>query len=508
MALQAMTNDQNMHKPDFARYSPLFDAVQMQEVFVDSKTFVDCTPLSSWEHLEALYAVESQQPGFDLKAFVLRHFELPHVYASDFIADSQEKVETHIERLWPYLTRQPGGDHGSLIGLPFPYIVPGGRFGEIYYWDSYFTQRGLAIAGHWEMVENMIRNFASLIDRFGFIPNGNRSYYLGRSQPPFFSLMIELLAQEKGQQQWVHYLPMLQKEYAWWMRGEEEVSRDNPLLYQVARMPDGSLLNRYWDELDLPRPEAYREDRELAIAANGNSENIYRHLRAAAASGWDFSSRWFTKADDFASIDCFHILPVDLNCLLYHVESSLAHASRLANREEEAEKFLQKADQRKKAIDRYCWNEEEGFYFDYHVINARHTYRFTAAASFCLYFGLASPTQASRVADKIAQDFLKEGGVLTTIIHSGQQWDAPNGWAPLQWMTIHGLEKYGFHQLAAEVAHRWIRLNREVFKRSGKMMEKYNVENTSLDAGGGEYAGQDGFGWTNGVFLDLVQRYG
>lgn len=497
-----------MHKPDFARYSPLFDAVQMQEVFADSKTFVDCTPLSNWERLEEIYAVESQVPGFDLKAFVHRHFELPHVYASDFLANKEERVEDHIERLWPYLTRQPGEDHGSLIGLPFPYIVPGGRFGEIYYWDSYFTQCGLAATGHWEMVENMIRNFASLIDRFGFIPNGNRSYYLGRSQPPFFSLMVELLAREKGQQEWLNYLPMLRKEYDWWMQGENDLTNELPLQWQLALMPDGSLLNRYWDALDLPRPEAYREDRELAIAANDNNGMVYRHLRAAAASGWDFSSRWFAKADEFSTIECCHILPVDLNCLLFHLESSLAYACQLAGLHKEADFYKEKAIQRSRAIEQYCWNEEQGFYFDYHIHKKQPTYRFTAAASYCLYFGLASEAQAARVAEKLALDFLKEGGMLTTLVHSGQQWDAPNGWAPLQWMTIHGLEKYGFHQLAAETAHRWIRLNREVFRRSGKMMEKYNVENTGLDAGGGEYAGQDGFGWTNGVFMDLVQRYG
>ena len=130
------------------------------------------------------------------------------------------------------------------------------------------------------------------------------------------------------------------------------------------------------------------------------------------------------------------------------------------------------------------------------------------AACFPLFFRIASEEQAQAVASTISNKFLKAGGLVTTLETTGEQWDAPNGWAPLQWMAIVGLENYGHEQLAKEIAHRWMKLNADVFRRTGKLMEKYNVVNTDLDAGGGEYAGQDGFGWTNGVFLALVRKYG
>jgi len=124
-----------------------------------------------------------------------------------------------------------------------------------------------------------------------------------------------------------------------------------------------------------------------------------------------------------------------------------------------------------------------------------------------MYFKIASPEQAKAVASIIEKNFLQSGGVTTTLETTGQQWDAPNGWAPLQWITIQGLENYGMHDLAKETATRWIALNKKVYQRTGKLMEKYNVYDTALDAGGGEYPSQDGFGWTNGVLLKLLKMY-
>jgi alpha,alpha-trehalase len=234
---------------------------------------------------------------------------------------------------------------------------------------------------------------------------------------------------------------------------------------------------------------------------------FYRNVRAAAASGWDFSTRWFDASGQLASIQTTNLVPVDLNCLLYHLETTLARTYQLQGKAEQARSFQQKAAQRKKAILAYCWDKKAGWFMDYNWVLARPSSVRSLAGVFPLTFELATAKQARQVAAGLQQDFLKPGGLLTTLNTSGQQWDAPNAWAPLQYMTIRGLENYRQRKLARTIASRWVRLNSQVFQQTGKLLEKYNVVNTSLEAGGGEYPLQDGFGWTNGVLLKLLNDY-
>ncbi|MBX9782682.1 MAG: alpha,alpha-trehalase TreF [Chitinophagaceae bacterium] len=484
--------------------SPLFEAVQLQKVFADGKTFVDCIPKADVDEILAAYEKEKQADGFDLKQFVLTHFELPKAFASDVKVAAS--VEQHIQQLWDVLTRQPDEAGGSLIPLPNAYVVPGGRFGEVYYWDSYFTMLGLHASGRYEMIENMVKNFAHLIHSVGFIPNGNRTYYLGRSQPPFFSLMVQLLASIKGKEVLMEFLPALEKEYAFWMNGKEQLNKRNIAVNHVVLMSNGSILNRYWDAFDTPRPESYREDAELAHDYP-QPEILYRHLRAGAASGWDYSCRWFKEVNAFKTIHTTDIIPVDLNCLLYHLETTIAEAAVLNNDVAKANEYERRTAQRKQAIHSYCWNESLQFFTDYDFIVDEQKPIKTLAASSALFFNIATNEQADAVAVTLEKEFLKDGGLVTTLHTTGQQWDAPNGWAPLQWMSIVGLENYHHHSLAHTIAQRWIGLNKNVFARTGKLMEKYNVVDTHLEAGGGEYEGQDGFGWTNGVLLALMKKY-
>lgn len=486
---------------------PLFEDVQMQRIFPDGKTFVDCTPKISPQEINNLYLAKKDQPGFDLKSFVLYHFEVPKSVAVNYQSNTKLSVEENIEQLWPVLSRQPDPKAGTLITLQSSYIVPGGRFGEIYYWDSYFTMLGLKESGKFEMIENMVKNFSYLIDTVGYIPNGNRTYFLGRSQPPFYSLMVRLLAEVKGKTVLKEYLPQLIKEYNFWMNGAGELNEKNHAQHRVVKMHDGEKMNRYWDEHDTPRPESYREDVELTNQSYQPPSALYRHLRAAAESGWDFSCRWFKDEKDFGSIHTTEIIPVDLNCLLYHLEETISSAYQLSNEKELEIKFNKLATDRRAAINKYCWNTEQGFYFDYDFVQQQQKKVWTLAGAVPLFFNLADRENVSVVAKNIEHSFLKAGGVVTSLYATEQQWDAPNGWAPLQWMTISGLEKYGFNELAKEIAKRWIKLNTDVFRRTGKLMEKYNVIDTHLEAGGGEYEGQDGFGWTNGVFLALKKKY-
>lgn len=487
--------------------SQLFIDVQMKQLFPDGKTFADCIPKDDLTRILQAYDQQKLANDFDLKKFVLENFSLPVIPDSHFEANTTKPVEEHINQLWNVLTRQPDNESSSLIPLPYAYIVPGGRFREIYYWDSYFTMLGLQVSGRVDMIQNMVNNFSYLIEQVGSIPNGNRTYYIGRSQPPFYSLMVELLAELKGQAILIQYLPFLEKEYAFWMKGEQFIDETTIASHHVVKLKDGLLLNRFWDENDTPRPESYREDVELAHQSSSNTNEIYRHLRAAAESGWDFSCRWFKKAEDFSTIHTTDIIPVDLNCLLLHLEKTLLQCYILKNNNEQQTVFSERIACRKKAIEKYCWNDSAGFYFDYDFRQNKQKDIYSLASAAPLFFKTTTQEQADEVVKILLEKLLKPGGMICTSVNSGQQWDAPNGWAPLQWMTIMGLENYGYHNEAKAIAHRWIQLNREVFKRTGKLMEKYNVVDTHLEAGGGEYPGQDGFGWTNGVLLSLIKKY-
>ncbi|MCO6492532.1 MAG: alpha,alpha-trehalase TreF [Phaeodactylibacter sp.] len=495
--------------PPQERFGELFVAVQMNQVFPDGKTFVDCTPKYPTDEILGKYEAAKGLEGFDLRDFVLENFELPKQYASGYQSDTSRSAAEHINELWPVLTRQPDDTaavRGTLIPLPNPYIVPGGRFGEIYYWDSYFTMLGLQAAGKWDMIENMIDNFAYLIDTIGFIPNGNRDYFLTRSQPPFFASMVQLLAAGKGAGVYQKYLPQLEKEYAFWMRGMDEVNAGGPTAEHVVRLKDGSLLNRYWDRGDYPRAEMYRDDVETAEKSGRDAGEVYSHIRSACESGWDFSSRWLADKQNLHTIHTNDIIPVDLNCLLYNLEQTLAGAYLQAGDMENGTILQQRAQQRHQAILRYCWDDASGFFKDYDFPGDSLIDVPSLAGVFPLFFNLAIPAQAERVAAVLERDFLKAGGLVTTLNATGQQWDAPNGWAPLQWVSIIGLRNYGFNDLADKVANRWADLNVRVYRNTGKMVEKYNVEDMSLLAGGGEYPVQDGFGWTNGVLLRLLME--
>ncbi len=480
----------------------LFERVQLEDIFPDNKTFVDCIPKNNLSGIENRYEAEKKETGFELSVFVHKYFEEPPIASTGFRSDTKKPVNEHIEQLWEVLTKKPEPSEDSLITLPHPYIIPGGRFREIYYWDSYFTMLGLRVSKRFDLIENMVDNFAFLIDTIGYIPNGNRTYYLGRSQPPFFACMIQLLSDQKGENMLIKYLPQLEKEYDFWMHGKDEISNANSSSHRVALMADGNLLNHYWDENDTPRPESFKEDVELARNVK-DKNTLYRHLRAAAESGWDFSSRWFKDKKDFSTIHTTEIIPVDLNCLLYHLEKTLGKAYQLSGDLLRSEKLETLACKRRLAIEEYCWNEKMGFYFDYDYVTGQQKDSWTLAACFTLFFKISSKDQADKAAKVIKEKFMSQGGLKTTTEFTNQQWDAPNGWAPLQWITIMGLLNYHHIELANDIAKRWMSLNQKVFENTGKMMEKYNVVATDLTAGGGEYPAQDGFGWTNGVFLAL-----
>ncbi len=494
--------------PDLV-FGPLFDAVQRAKIYADQKTFADAVPKAEPAQILAEYQQQKDRSGFDLKRFADTHFTLP-VEGAPYKAPAGQSLRQHIDGLWPVLTRRSGNvkPYDSLLPLPQSYVVPGGRFREIYYWDSYFTMLGLAESGNWTLVRNMTDNFAHEIDTYGLIPNGNRTYYLSRSQPPFFSFMVALLATHEGDAAYARYVPQLTREYEYWMRGSVGLAKGAAALRSV-RLDDGSLLNRYWDDRDVPRTESYMEDITTARRAKGRpAVDVYRDLRAGAASGWDFSSRWLTDPKDLSTIHTTDIVPVDLNALLYHLEQTLARACRAASHAQDAERYAKAAAMRAGAINRYLWNQQEGYYTDYDWRLKSITRPITAAAVFPLYVRIAPRERAVATAQAVRERLLKEGGLATSTVNTGQQWDAPNGWAPLQWVAVEGLHNYGQDALAQSIGTRFLTNVQNLYAHQQKLVEKYVVEGKGLGGGGGgEYALQDGFGWTNGVTLKLLDKY-
>lgn len=496
-------------------YGQLFYDVQADTtIFKDSKGFVDAVPLFDVTEIREKYKKGSSKPDFAIIDFIHNNFKLPNdtiMYKSDSLS-----INEHITKLWDILKRQPDEKQsGTLIPLPYPYIIPGGRFREIYYWDSYFTMLGLQKDNQIEMIQNMVDNFTYLIDLYGFIPNGNRTYYLSRSQPPFYALMIQLLAESKGDSIYLKFLSSIEKEYNFWMDGTDNLNSKTTAYRRVVQLPDGEILNRYWDDVNIPRAESYHEDVKTANEASlrmpdCNQEDVYRHIRAAAESGWDFSSRWLSKDKDYKfnlyTIHTTDIIPVDLNSLVYSMELILSKGFQKIGNTVKADQFKTKAQERKKAILKYCWSKKKKFFMDFDFKTHAQTDVYSIAGVFPLFFKIADKKQAIQVATKIHYSFLNAGGVSTTLNHTGQQWDAPNGWAPMQWICIKGLRNYGLNELADTIKNRWLHLNQRVYNRNYKMQEKYNVENLSRKGGGGEYPNQDGFGWTNGVFQALSKE--
>ncbi len=483
-------------------YGELFVAVQMTRVFGDGKSFVDARPKATPALIRARFDAERRLPGFSLPDFVHAHFALP---GHDAPSGPQLGIREHIRALWPQLLREHRQplDGDSLLPLPHPSVVPGGRFRELYYCDSYFTMLGLVADGRRDLAEGMLANFAHLITTYGFIPNSSRSYMLSRSQPPFFFKMVELLHADDPAAGFAAHLAQLQAEHAFWTDGEATLAPGDGHR-RAVRTADGVLLNRYWDDRCTPREESWREDvltGEAAKTGTGRTPaDVWRDLRAGAESGWDFSGRWCADPADIATIETTSLAPVDLNALLAGLEAAIALGAARAGDATTASAFDARATQRRTLLQTRFWRADASHFADLNWRHAADPRPLTAAALLPLYLGLATPPQANAMAAQVQRHLLGANGVLTTALTTGQQWDAPNGWAPLQWMTARGLARYGHTALARDIAERWCASVHRVYLATGRLLEKYDVAEDK-PGGGGEYETQDGFGGTTGVFV-------
>ncbi|NMH60888.1 trehalase family glycosidase [Alteromonas ponticola] len=494
----------NRSEIEYFLTSELFHNAQMQQCFDDSKTLADAVLRYPWQQIEDAYNQQKKLVDFDLRQFVLRHFEFPMATERNNQPHPAD-LQDYIYDTWRLLTRQPDTiKRDTLLPLPQPYVVPGGRFREIYYWDSFFTALGLAEDGRHDLIKAMWDNFVFLQKENGYIPNGNRHYYRSRSQPPVMALIAQLLVEPDKQE----VVQVLEQEYLFWMGSAADPRL--PVSPRTVTLGDGEILNRYYDSQTTPRPESYREDRALADSlAEENRAQFYRNLRAACESGWDFSSRWLKNPNELTSICTTDIVPVDLNCLLLILENQLAMRCTHSGYSDKAVRYQLAAAQRKQAMQKYFWSQDEGMFFDYDVKHKTQSTVWSLAGVLPLYAGLATSSQANYVADVVATRFLQSGGVVTTLSASEQQWDSPNGWAPLQWFVVDGLTKYNYHDLANNIMRNWVDGVEQGYRQFNAMMEKYNMFKPNERAEGGEYTVQTGFGWTNGVtrvFLSKLKK--
>ncbi len=480
-------------------YGPLLAKVQERGILADGKTFVDAIPRRAVADIMADFA--ALPSGDDaLRRFIEENFDLPVLIGQAEPSAPTTPLRAYIHDMWNELARAPGQgiDNSSALPIGHRHIVPGGRFREIYYWDSFFTMLGLIRDGQTALATGIVDAMTDMIEAYGHVPNGTRTYYLGRSQPPLYHMMVELLGEAEPTVS-ARRLDAMKREHGWWMEGAETLE-PGQAKGRVARLADGSLFNRYWDPRRTPRDESWGEDVATAAQSGRSAEDVYQDLRAGAESGWDFSTRWL-DSESLSSIRTTTIIPVDLNAFLYGLETTIAACGDF-----EAARYGQLAEERRAAMNLHLWNADGGYFVDYDIsINSPRS-ALTAAALAPLLVGAASAEQADRTADAITKGLLAPGGLHTTQAESGQQWDKPNGWAPLQWIAVAGLQRYGHDKLARQIASRWVNTVNATFQRAGLLFEKYDVERADV-GGGGEYKTQTGFGWTNGVTADFIDSY-
>ncbi|KAM3615402.1 uncharacterized protein V6R79_001665 [Siganus canaliculatus] len=520
-------------------WGPILHQVQVAKFFDDDKYFVDMklkaapdVVLLAFHNLSA-ESPDSVIPRDKLQEFLVTYFEEPGTEFETWtppdwhdspvflegIADRElREWAGKIHSLWKSLGRkirasvkdQP--ELYSQIYLPNPVVVPGGRFREVYYWDSYWVINGLLLSEMTDTAAGIIQNLLYLVDRYGFVPNGGRIYYERRSQPPFLTLMVESYYQATKDKEFLRAaLPALEQEYSFWMQNRS-----------VAVMVNGSehVLNRFHVEADLPRPESYTDDLELAEGLPDElKQQLWMDLKAGAESGWDFSSRWYIDSDGNSNSTLrdtrtSQILPADLNALLCRNEKTLASFYRILGDGDSAAPYDQAAARRVEAIEAVLWDAEKGAWFDYNLVtNSKHSEFYPSNLAPIWAQCFSQPEMGEQAVQYLkgsgALDF--PNGVPTSLRETGQQWDYPNAWPPLQHMLIEGLSKLPSKeatQIASDLAQHWIKTNWFTYTNYEAMFEKYDVNGDGKPGGGGEYEVQLGFGWTNGAALQLLHQYG
>ncbi|KAI9921411.1 hypothetical protein PsorP6_000936 [Peronosclerospora sorghi] len=565
---------------DIYCHGPLLHAVQMANVYSDSKYFVDMPIKENSSAFDILVdfrrrelAMTEWKPIFQhthadqLRRFLDDHFDPPgtdllpitpfdfrgQVYPPMIAGIHNEELRNwafSLHQIWQSLGRTYNPRvKGSLLrsrkvhelSIDQPdnvLIVPGGRFRESYYWDSYWIVQGLLVSDMPTTARGIVNHLLEYVAEFGFVPNGGRIYYLTRSQPPMLSDMVQLVARFESNETEPEYddeylraaLPILEREYEFWMQHGPcghavEINRRDSQAEASSR-PTRYVLNRYTSNANHPRPESYREDVMVAAeifertmhledgkaaATERYKDKYYNNVIAAAESGWDFSSRWLRNPFDMKSMVTSSVVPVDLNSIMYRVERNLMEFNRHLGKNERAEFFQQAAARRLEAMDAILWSEKHQSWKDYDLETDTHSATVSVSDYSPLWAKAYNASNIDRLRKIVTSlknsGLLQVGGVQTTTTFSGQQWDAPNAWPPEQDIVVEGLlainttESYN---LARELTQTWTQTSLTAWKQTGLMFEKYNASEIGGLGAGGEYFPQFGFGWTNGVILKFL----
>lgn len=394
----------------------------------------------------------------------------------------------------------------TAFDLEFPFIIPGGRFRESYYWDTFWIIEGLLASEMYDSAKGMIKNFLRMVELFGFVPNGSRLYYLNRSQPPLLVLMVNSYFEKtKDLVFLIEALPYLDQEYRFWMRERSVkiVAKSDNLEY---------LLNLYTPVSDSPRPESYSEDLFDASSFPSEDEKIrfYSDIVAGAESGWDFSSRWFSDPQKLTTIYTSKIVPVDLNAFMYKTEKLLANFHRLTGNAAMESQYSEAVEKRIRAINTILWDSKDLVWRDFSLISQEFTSNsFYISSLFPLFFGIipAGTSDAELLAVHSPYLLKYSAGIPVSEIRNGQQWDFPNVWAPYHHTVVSYLKDFD-RTLALEIAQKFVNSVHRGWVNTGHIFEKYNAEKVGVPGGGGEYVVQEGFGWTNGVVISFLEWFG
>ena len=528
--------------------SELLRAVQLGRLFPDSKEFVDMPLAAPAEEIsrafEACGGGEKPPPGREaLHRFIADHFhpagsDLERAELADWRAEPQgflpsvsgepRELALGLHALWRDLGRRTcsslaaNPERHSLLYLPHPTVVPGGRFRETYYWDSLWIVQGLLVSCMPHTAVGIVENLLHLLRAHGRVPNGGRTYYLGRSQPPLLSQMLRVLWDAPGVERVKgpgglaeRSLEPLLEEHRFMTEGNRTV---------MLRDSAGAVhcLGRYFVQAGAPRPESFWEDFDLAAPLQSQSarESLYSELATAAESGWDFSSRWMEGGMSLQDTMVRRVIPVDLNVFLLQMEENIAFFAENLGRLEISVAFLERAKKRRRAMNAVMWDDCATQWKDIimedllpacselgGVASWRLSEQIVASNFLPLWVGLDEVRGPDVVKALENSGLVLVGGISTSLVDSGQQWDYPNAWPPLQLMLIEGVSRHDA-AFADSLAQRWLRACFEGFKASGTMQEKYDATVLGRAGGGGEYDVQVGFGWTNGVALVLLQKFG
>ncbi|KAK0394558.1 hypothetical protein QR680_000804 [Steinernema hermaphroditum] len=515
----------------------LLEAVMTHRLYEDSKTFVD-KPLAKDPNVTiAEFNRRFPMPireinTNELTNFVNEHFleegtELQPCTIPDWKEDPLRLVTIadpvlrqwalELNGIWKNLCRemnpniQTAPEKYSLLYVPNRFIVPGGRFREFYYWDAYWIIKGLLASGMHETTKLMISNFAHIVEKYGFVPNGGRVYYLQRSQPPLLTPMVYEYYEATRDADFVRtVLPTLEKELLFWDNHRKMNFTMNGKQYEVYQ---------YRTDSNVPRPESYREDVEVTkqYTKESDKRRIWRDIASAAESGWDFSSRWFADHQNMKTIETTNVLPVDLNAFICWNMNILSYLYDEIGDEAHSDQYRTRMSRFRNTFQKVFYVREKSGWYDFNLRSKEHNFQFYPSIAIPLFtkcYHSMNHAQSDRLFNKMEQMGVLNytGGIPTSLAKStNQQWDFPNGWSPLNHMIIEGLRKSEnsrMQEKAYRLAQKWVLSNYRVFTASGSMWEKYNVIGTQPKSGnGGEYEVQAGFGWTNGAILDLLSTY-